>query len=355
MILPMRFFIFVIYLFALPAVAQNYPDYASTYVNDFAGLLNSDTKRRVTGMLRNVKEERGVEMTVVTVESRNDYGDFDAIEPFATGLFNFWGIGDAKRNDGILILVARRDRDMRIELGAGYPPVFDDRVKRVIDHHFIPYFREDNYAAGIEAGVAETIKRTRLEFDENGVTRGSRLRLEGQNILDSATSGGIFTWILAAFAGIIGLGGVISSRGVLRNRPRRCHVCGQKMRRLSESADDAHLNQGQKIEESVKSKDYDVWVCAKDGSVIIEAYNRWFSGFGACPSCSYRTLHSRRTTLISATKSSSGRARVDYDCRYCQHHYSEEVTIPRVSSSSSSSGSSFSGGSSSGGGASGSW
>jgi len=352
----MRFLVLILLLLPLPALAQTYPAYTSTYVNDFAEVIDPESEARITEMLIQVMTERDVEMTVVTVENRLDYGPSPSIEAFATGLFNFWGVGDAKRNDGILILIDHSNRDMRIELGRGYPPVFDDRVKRVIDHHFIPWFKQGDYGEGIKAGVAETIKRTWLEFDDTGYTISSRLKLEGDNALRSAGSGGLFAWIFGAL-GLTGAGsGLFILRRWRRNRPKKCALCGRKMVRLSEEADDAWLSHGQKVEESLKSKDYDVWYCAHDDHVEIEGYNAWFSGHSACDNCGFRTLHSQRSVITSATKSSTGRAKVRYDCRNCDHSHTEFVTIPiKSSSSSSSSGSSFGGGSSSGGGASGSW
>lgn len=351
----MRLLLFIFLLVPTLATAQQYPDYRSTYVNDFADLIDAETEARITGMLKEVERERGVEMTVVTINSRLEYGDFASIEDFATGLFNHWGVGNARRNDGIMVLVARQDRDMRIELGDGYPPVFDDRVKNVIDHYFIPWFRQGDYARGIEAGVAETIKRTALEFTDQGYTTASRLKSEVANAVASARSGGLFSWIFGA----LGLGGVgggaLLFRRYLRNRPRHCDLCGRQMARLSETSDDAYLAHGQTVEESLNSRDYDVWYCKHDDHVMIEGYRNWFSGYAACPDCGFRTLHSQRTVLEAATTSQSGRARVDYDCRNCTHQHTEYVTIPRKSERSSSSGGSFGGGSSSGGGASGSW
>ncbi len=344
----------ILVFFGAQAMAQSYPDYTSVYVNDFADLLDPETEARIEQALQQVKADRGVEMTMVTIHSRTDYGNSPSIEDFATNLFNYWGVGDATRNDGIMVLVAKSDRDMRIELGAGYPAIFDDRVKRVIDHHFIPFFRQDRYAEGIESGVVETIKRTKLEFTDAGKpTFSSRARLEGENALDIATSGGWVSWIL----GLLGLGG--SAFGVLRHirrRPRKCDLCNRKMRRLNETKDDFYLTQGQQVEEALESKDYDVWYCVEDDHTMILGYRNWFTFYSACKNCNFRTLHSERTVITSATTSSTGIARVDYNCRNCQHSYSEKVIIPKKSkSSSSSSSSSFSGGSSSGGGASGSW
>ena len=348
--------------FAAPAFtqaqAQTYPEYTSLYVNDFAGLIDPETESRLDTLLRQAKSARDLEATIVTIDSRNDYGSSPTLKDFATGLFNAWGIGNADRNDGILILVARSDREMRIVLGGGYPAVFDDRAKRVIDHHFLPAFKKGDYSAGIEAGTVETLKRMQLDFGaDNRPTFLSRAKNESQNVYDNARTGGFWAW----FAGFLGLGGagigLFGVRRMLRFRPRTCDLCNRRMHRLAEFEDDQYLAQGQRVEEALKSKDYDVWYCQYDDHTMIEGYKSWFSQFAACPSCSYKTLHSDRTIITAATTSHSGRAKVDYSCRNCNHAYSETVIIPQKSeSSSSSSGSSgFGGGSSSGGGAGGSW
>lgn len=142
-----------------PGLAQTLPEPRSVYVNDFADLLPPAAEARVADGLRAFQAEHGIELTLVTVETRSTYSDAPSIEAFATQLFNRWGIGDATRNDGILVLVARTDREMRIELGTGWPASYDDVAQRVIDKGFLPSFRNDDYALGIEVGMAETMRR----------------------------------------------------------------------------------------------------------------------------------------------------------------------------------------------------
>ncbi len=343
----------------LTAQAQNYPDYQSLYVNDFANIIGDRSEERIETMLRAAKKDRDLEVTVVTIERLKDYNSQPPIARFATGLFNHWGIGNPDRNDGILILVSRYDREMRIALGSGYPARYDDRAKNVIDNYFIPYFKADRYSTGIEVGVEETLKRLTLEFGPNNrPTFTSRIKNETTHVTENARSGGIWAWILGAL-GLGGTGyGVKLWRRWLRLKPRTCSICGRKMRRLAEFEDDHYLAQGQQVEEALKSVDYDVWYCPYDDHTKIEGYKGWFSQYSVCPKCDHITMYSTRTVLTSATKSSSGKARVDYTCKNCHHTYEEMVTIPRITESSSSGGSSgggFSGGSSSGGGASGSW
>jgi uncharacterized protein len=148
----------LLFLFmSLSAHAQGLPEPHSSTVNDFADLLPPEVEARVVDALTKGRQETGVHVAVVTMDRIADYGGAgQRIEDYAKTLFNTWGVGDAGRNDGILILVARSDREMRIALGAGYPVIWDNAAQRVIDRYFLPEFRADRYAAGIEAGVQGT-------------------------------------------------------------------------------------------------------------------------------------------------------------------------------------------------------
>ncbi len=142
------------------AVAQDLPQPLSDAVSDFADLLPSDAEARVAARLQQTRDEQGVHIVVVTMYRIANYGAVDlSIEAYAKLLFNTWGIGDAGRNDGILILVARDDRVTRIALGSGYDAVYDGRATRVVDTAMLPEFREGRYAEGIEAGVISAVER----------------------------------------------------------------------------------------------------------------------------------------------------------------------------------------------------
>lgn len=126
------------------------------------------------------------------------------------------------------------------------------------------------------------------------------------------------------------------------------------MARLEETADDTHLTSGEKVEERVGSVDYDIWAC-QCGQTLKLRYGAFFTGYAKCKGCQAKTLQVTTTTLVSATTSSEGRARVDERCAHCSYTHSYERSIPRVQQRSSSSSSSSSRGSSSGRGSSGSW
>ncbi|EBA02994.1 hypothetical protein RB2150_03479 [Rhodobacterales bacterium HTCC2150] len=197
-------FTFALILLPLSLVAQEgnreFPKYTSTYVNDFADFLPADTRSRITEKMYDLRTEHGIEMTVATFSSRHDYGDHGSLERFATGLFNQWGVGNADRNDGILLLVLHKDREMRIELGAGYGREYDWAAQQVIDDFILPSFRKDEYAVGIEAGVNATIREIALVKAEGGEPAK-----EGMDLVAWAISAGFFVFmVLLMFRRTIG-------------------------------------------------------------------------------------------------------------------------------------------------------
>lgn len=343
-------------LLAHSAQAQNYPDYDDLYVNDYANIVSASSERSLRAKLQELKEARDIEFTVLTIPSMTDYGHQGAIEPFATGLFNTWGIGDADRNDGILLLVASEDRRLRVELGSGYSRSFDLEMKRIIDRTITPEFKEDRYFEGIDSGVNDIIyavtDRFPGEYEANAVTR---------------TVNGTWRFIQKFAAWVIGIGTPIAGflgfkayRHIRRTRRRICSRDGSKMYWMTDADEKAHLTEGQKVEERLKSVDYDVWACRECDEIQIETYKKWFSGFKQCPSCSYNTQTVTSQTMRGATRSSTGLKRSTHRCNHCGHEYTQDHIIPVITDSdsgggSSSSGGSFGGGSSSGGGASGSW
>ncbi len=140
-------------LFTAPA-RGDVPQHQDLYVNDFAGLLSPQEAEDVGTLFRNLREDQGVEATLVTIASIEIYGTGDdSIESFATRLFDDWGVGDAERNDGVLFLVAVEDRKVRIELGAGYGRRLDDEMEEILDEAILPHLRNDDYGPGIVSGA----------------------------------------------------------------------------------------------------------------------------------------------------------------------------------------------------------
>jgi uncharacterized protein len=140
-------------------VAQTgYPQPTDLYINDFAHLLSSTDAGNITKLLADLKNQHGIEATVVTISSIHDYPTgAESIEAFATHLFNTWGIGDKANNKGVLILVAAQDRKMRIELGTGYESRYNDDMQQVIDEHMLPAFKQGNFRRGLYQGTRAVV------------------------------------------------------------------------------------------------------------------------------------------------------------------------------------------------------
>lgn len=157
MLQPIRRFLIgllLVWAILVSPVHGGLPQHRDLYVNDFAGLLSAEEQAQVRELFRNLREEQDVEATLVTIRSIEDYGTGDeSIEPFATQLFDAWGIGDAERNDGVLFLVAVKERKVRIELGAGYGHRHDDAMEEVLDEAILPHLRNDDYGPGIVSGA----------------------------------------------------------------------------------------------------------------------------------------------------------------------------------------------------------
>lgn len=146
-------------LIPLPLLAEPWPAAQSPYVNDYAAVIEDAAEARIVTALTDLRAQTGIEATVLTLPTRQGYTPAPDIDTFATGLFNVWGIGDATRNDGILILVLTEDRDMRIALGAGYNPEYDIPAQDIINAVMLPAFRDGRYSQGIEAGTGEVVNR----------------------------------------------------------------------------------------------------------------------------------------------------------------------------------------------------
>jgi uncharacterized protein len=135
-----------------------YPRPVDKYVNDYAEVLESKDEQTLRARLYDLDTYRGIEVTILTIDSIRDYDTGDeTIESFATNLFNVWGIGDKERNEGVLILVAKSDQKIRIELGRGYGSGVNQAMQRVIDEKMVPHFRQADYSRGVIAGTEAVI------------------------------------------------------------------------------------------------------------------------------------------------------------------------------------------------------
>ncbi len=109
------------------------------HVNDFANIMSAEAKQQLESQLRDYRDKTSIELAVVTVPSLEDL----TVEDYTLGLAQSWGVGDKKKSNGIVLLIAPNERKMRIEVGYGMEPdLTDAQGGRIIRDVIIPYFKE---------------------------------------------------------------------------------------------------------------------------------------------------------------------------------------------------------------------
>jgi uncharacterized protein len=121
-------------------------------VVDDAGLLSYPEKVAVTADLKALEDKSSDQLVVVTLPSLQGF----AIEDFGYRLGRHWGIGTAKLDNGVILIVAPKERQVRIEVGTGLEGTLTDALARiVIEQSILPRFREGDFAGGIKNGVRD--------------------------------------------------------------------------------------------------------------------------------------------------------------------------------------------------------
>jgi uncharacterized protein len=119
-------------------------------VVDGANLLSDTKEEEIVDMLRQHEDTGGDQVVVATVQSLQGR----TIEEFAVELARYWGIGQEGRNNGVLLLVAPNERQVRIKVGYGLEGVLTDaRAATIIANEIVPPFRAGDRAKGIVQGV----------------------------------------------------------------------------------------------------------------------------------------------------------------------------------------------------------
>ena len=294
----------------------DYPAYQG-FLNDYTNTLTEEWKVRTLQLITNVESETTCEIAVAVIDKLNGI----SIEEYAVGLFNKWGVGKKDKDNGVLLLVAMDDRELRIEVGYGLEGVITDlEAKEIIDDVILPRFKENNYSSGIYNGVVEITNKIYQEHGKAAVAYADTAESMPEKGFTDSIAFPIIIALLPWFI-IIGIFGGLFLTYYIRN-----HIRTHK-----------------------------------------------------CPKCHKIGLSIKQTILAGPTYETPGRVETEQKCRYCGFYEKKTSTISKLSrfsssgtrsssfsssssssshsssSSSSSSSRSFGGGSSGGGGASGKW
>ena len=128
-------------------------------VVDAADILSAEAEATLTARLATLERETGVQFVVVSTPSLDDRD----IADYATALGNAWGIGRKEQDDGLLLVVAPRERKVRIATGTGLAPHLTDAECTAIVEQMLPYYRKGDMQGGTLHGASALDQAVRLE------------------------------------------------------------------------------------------------------------------------------------------------------------------------------------------------
>jgi uncharacterized protein len=124
-------------------------------VNDLAGILSPPRAQALEQGLERYEQHTGHQFALLTIDTLGGL----PLEEYSIKLAEKWKLGDPKRDDGLIFLVVKNDRKMRIEVGYGLEGAIPDLVaKRVLDHYATPHFRSGDFPGGIELSFEQLMK-----------------------------------------------------------------------------------------------------------------------------------------------------------------------------------------------------
>lgn len=159
------------------------PSFAG-YVNDHAGVLDEPTRAKLEAFLDQLEKKTGAEFAILTVHTTAP----EAPSQYKVRVFKEWGIGKAKEDNGLLMLLVLDEHDLRFETGYGLEGTLPDGLQsRIFRERMAPRFRAGDFGGGIVAGTLACAERI---AQEKGVT----LEWDGRELRYRSRSRGLPVW-----------------------------------------------------------------------------------------------------------------------------------------------------------------
>ena len=131
-------------------VVATYP-VSQGYVSDFAGVINDAQEDQIRSLAGIIEQKTSAQIAVVTIPSLEG----ESLEYYANELFTKWGIGQKGKDNGVLIILAVKERKLWIETGYGLEAILPDgKCGQISREVIIPHFKNGDYSNGLLAGAA---------------------------------------------------------------------------------------------------------------------------------------------------------------------------------------------------------
>ncbi len=169
-------------------------------------MLTSDQRAALTQKLEQIEKDISVQIVVLTLPSLEG----EPIEDLAVGVAQKWGIGEKSLNNGAVVVVAKNERKIRIEVGYGLEPVIPDGLAgRIIREQISPHFKQNDFYGGLDAGVDAIARAARNEYPLTSPEQPSSPDATG-GFLSCFFAAGILWFILAGIFARFRSGGWIA-------------------------------------------------------------------------------------------------------------------------------------------------
>jgi len=164
-------FAFCLLSFAFSPLIQAQPPYPEPqgWVNDFARVLDAATREKLNDLVSDLEKQTTAEIAVVTVETTAPLTP----KQYAVELFNRWKVGKQGKDNGVMILLAVKDRRVEIETGYGVEGILPDgKVGEIIRTYMVPYFKNNRWGEGLVAGTQQIAGVLLEDFKASQTTSG---------------------------------------------------------------------------------------------------------------------------------------------------------------------------------------
>jgi uncharacterized protein len=205
----MKTILAILTLLALPSFcwALDVPP-LHAHVNDYAGMLSAEASQKLETQLTAFERSDSTQIAVLTVPSLEG----DSLEVFSIKVAEAWKIGQKGKDNGVILLIVKKERKIRIEVGRGLEGKLTDLVSgRIIRNEIAPQFKTGNFDGGVMAGVSAIMSVAKGEYKAD--SRGPAQKKKGSRhfvtvfifLLVACVVLGSFSKVLGGVAGAAGL------------------------------------------------------------------------------------------------------------------------------------------------------
>jgi uncharacterized protein len=340
---------------------------SNSYVSNQDNILSESAYNILNVKLDSLEKLTTAQVVVVALQNA---GEMDARE-VSMQLFNSWKVGQKESNNGLVLVLIVDRREVFIRTGYGLEGIITDaKSTQIVNTIMAPYFSKADWDNGMIAAIDEISRLIIQEYLTEGFAeRKPKTLIDYLPFINGYL---IITLILLTFAVI----NIIKSHtkfeafqreekinafsksakpwymvGILfpimlvliylwyklifkpqvRNKMQICSKCTNTMHKLNEKDDDKYLSEKQILEENIKSKDYDVWLCNNCGNTDIFSFDNSLTKYSTCQFCGGKTMFMQSDIIVRlATQSHDGKGRKTYTCKNCGNHKETDYIIPRA-------------------------